>query len=143
MSSKWKIPTFTAAFIVIVFYLNRPTSHLYQGSPEEILAQPPSTQDGGKFKWSEVPHKFPVTSMKPVPTNIQSIPKIQYKFGKETKQEKAVRLARRDAVKGNFTHAWAGYVNHAWLKDELQPISGESMNPFGGWAATLVDSLGM
>jgi mannosyl-oligosaccharide alpha-1,2-mannosidase len=143
MSSKWKIPTITAAFIVFLLYLNRPTSHLYQGSPKELLAQPSSTQDGGKFKWSEVPHKFPVTSLKPVPTNIQSIPKIQYKFEKETRQEKAVRLARRHAVKGNFTHAWAGYVNHAWLKDELQPISGESVNPFGGWAATLVDSLGM
>ncbi|PQE06283.1 class I alpha-mannosidase protein [Rutstroemia sp. NJR-2017a BBW] len=141
MSSKWKIPTITAAFIVFLLYLNRPTSHLYQGSPRELLAQPSSTQDGGKFKWSEVPHKFPVTSMKPVPTNIQSIPKIQHKFEKETRKEKAVRFARRDAVKGNFTHAWAGYVNHAWLKDELQPISGESMNPFGGWAATLVDSL--
>jgi mannosyl-oligosaccharide alpha-1,2-mannosidase len=143
MSSRWKIPTVTAAFILIVLYFNRSTSYFYQNSSEEILVQPPSNQDEGRFKWSEVPHRFPVTSMKPVPTNIQSIPKIQHKFGKETKQEKTVRLARLDAVKGNFTHAWAGYVNHAWLKDELQPISGEFMNPFGGWAATLVDSLGM
>ncbi|KAM3089545.1 hypothetical protein ACMFMG_001131 [Clarireedia jacksonii] len=136
LSSRWKVPIVAAAS----------TAYRYQDSSEEQLIQSPSNQpssnqDEGKFKWSELPHQFPVTSMRPLPTSIQSIPKIQHRFGKETKQERIVRLARLDAVKGNFTHAWAGYVSHAWLKDEVQPISGKSMNPFGGWAATLVDSL--
>lgn len=44
-------------------------------------------------------------------------------------------------VKACFKHSWEGYKNNAWLKDELAPISGGSKNTFGGWAATLVDSL--
>ena len=63
-------------------------------------------------------------------------------FKKETSDEKRVRLSRLQQVKGNFTHAWKGYVKHAWLRDEVQPISGGTLDPFGGWAATLVDSLG-
>ncbi|TVY84057.1 Mannosyl-oligosaccharide 1,2-alpha-mannosidase MNS1 [Lachnellula suecica] len=43
--------------------------------------------------------------------------------------------------KGNFTHAWNGYKTHAWLRDEVMPLSGGSHDPFGGWAATLADSL--
>jgi mannosyl-oligosaccharide alpha-1,2-mannosidase len=46
-------------------------------------------------------------------------------------------------VKSNFTHAWNGYKQHAWMSDELKPLSGGSHNPFGGWAATLVDTLGL
>lgn len=38
-------------------------------------------------------------------------------------------------------HTWNGYKEHAWLKDELAPISGSYTNTLGGWAATLVDSL--
>lgn len=38
-------------------------------------------------------------------------------------------------------HAWNGYKKHAWGKDEVTPITGKHDNPFGGWAATLVDSL--
>ena len=44
-------------------------------------------------------------------------------------------------MKSTFIRAWEGYKNQAWLKDELLPISGCSRDRFGGWAATLVDSL--
>jgi len=82
--------------------------------------------------------------MRTVPTSIpNSIPRIQYEFGKETAAEKKVRVARLELVKGNFTHAWNAYKEHAWLRDEVMPLSGSSHDPFGGWAATLVDSLGL
>jgi len=71
-----------------------------------------------------------------------SIPKIQADFEKETGVERQIRRAQLNAVKTNFTHAWNGYTSHAWLRDEVMPLSGRSHDPFGGWAATLVDSLG-
>ena len=96
-----------------------------------------------KFCWTDVAHKYNVTSVKEMPASIpNSIPKIQHVFGKETTTARMIRLERLAAVKGNFTHAWKGYKDHAWLRDEVQPISAGSHDPFGGWAATLVDSLG-
>jgi mannosyl-oligosaccharide alpha-1,2-mannosidase len=54
---------------------------------------------------------------------------------------KVVRQRRQAAVKAAFTRSWASYKEHAWLKDELKPVSGGFKNTFGGWGATLVDSL--
>ncbi|KAI9691575.1 MAG: hypothetical protein M1822_007646 [Bathelium mastoideum] len=71
----------------------------------------------------------------------ENIPKIQYKFGKETKAEKRIRQARLDAVRESFVHSYKGYQQHAWLQDEVTPLSGEYKNGFGGWGATLIDTL--
>lgn len=79
---------------------------------------------------------IPLPSGKPA-----SIPKIQFQFGKPTDARRAEIASRRDAVKASFDRAWTGYTSKAWLKDELSPVSGTSKNTFGGWAATLVDSL--
>lgn len=38
-------------------------------------------------------------------------------------------------------HSWEGYEKHAWLRDEVSPLSGKYKDTFGGWAATLVDAL--
>ncbi|KAF2663927.1 putative endoplasmic reticulum mannosyl-oligosaccharide 1,2-alpha-mannosidase [Microthyrium microscopicum] len=95
-----------------------------------------------RFKWSNVPTRYPVTSMIPLPSAIpHSIPKIQATFPTETSTHRQERLAKLEAVKSNFTHAWSGYKSKAWLKDEVAPLSGQALNPFGGWAATLVDAL--
>lgn len=63
-------------------------------------------------------------------------------FKKETSAEKKTRVERLELIKGNFTHAWNGYKEHAWLRDEVKPISGGFEDSFGGWAASMVDSLG-
>jgi mannosyl-oligosaccharide alpha-1,2-mannosidase len=108
-----------------------------------IVHLPTVDLNDGKFHWASVPQKYPVTSLMAVPTpKFNSIPRIQYNFKKETAKDRSVRLERQDAVKGNFTHAWNGYKDHAWLRDEVAPISGQAHDPFGGWAATMVDSLG-
>ena len=44
-------------------------------------------------------------------------------------------------VKDCFTRSWEAYKKNAWMRDELRPISGQYATTFGGWAATLVDSL--
>ncbi|KAI9705180.1 MAG: hypothetical protein M1820_005327 [Bogoriella megaspora] len=98
--------------------------------------------DNGRFNWAKVPQQYPVRKLVELPEPVaNSIPRIQHAFDAETSSAKQIRLARLEAVKGNFTHAWEGYKKQAWLSDEVAPLSGNAQNPFGGWAATLVDSL--
>ena len=67
--------------------------------------------------------------------------RLQHIFEDEKPEEKVRRLDRLEAVKASFEHAWQGYKKHAWKKDELSPIDGGAADSFGGWGATLVDSL--
>lgn len=46
-----------------------------------------------------------------------------------------------DEVRDAFLHAWRGYRRHAWGRDELQPLSRQGKDPFGGVGMTVVDSL--
>ncbi|KAL8730150.1 MAG: hypothetical protein Q9166_004233 [cf. Caloplaca sp. 2 TL-2023] len=85
---------------------------------------------------------YPVKSLIPIPKgNPAKIPAIQYSFGTETQDEKVVREERLTAVKKSFVHSWEGYKKHAWKEDELVPIKGGHATTFGGWGATLVDTL--
>jgi mannosyl-oligosaccharide alpha-1,2-mannosidase len=69
------------------------------------------------------------------------IPRIQAIPRSENAAAMKERLRRRTAVKQSFVHSWNGYKKEAWMMDEVVPISGGGRNTFGGWAATLVDSL--
>lgn len=71
----------------------------------------------------------------------RSIPQIQHQFNSETQSDRVERTKRQQAVKNAFQHSWNGYKTHAWLQDELSPISGGHKSPLGGWATTLIDSL--
>ncbi|ORY65895.1 glycoside hydrolase [Pseudomassariella vexata] len=89
-----------------------------------------------------MPTHFPVQSMRPMPTGKPlTLPKIQASFGKEGGKDREIRLKRQQAVKSSLKRCWKAYGKHAWLEDELTPVSGSSRNTFGGWGATLVDSL--
>ncbi|KAM5439196.1 putative mannosyl-oligosaccharide 1,2-alpha-mannosidase [Microsporum canis] len=80
---------------------------------------------------------IPLPDQKPA-----EIPPIQYGFEEEEDGDaKALRLKRRDAIKLAFLHSWKGYRDHAWGTDEVGPLSGKSKHTFGGWGATLIDSL--
>lgn len=70
---------------------------------------------------------------------LKTLPRVQasselFKSTKETER-------RRAAVKDVFVRTWHAYKEQAWTWDELRPVSGGGKNAFGGWAATLVDSL--
>ena len=113
----------------------------YEDTPNPISA---TGSNEGKFDWATIKQEYPVSSFMSVPSSVpRSVPQIQHVFTAETENEKLIRIDRLNQVKGNFTHAWNGYKNHAWLRDEVMPISGTPHDPFGGWAATLVDSLGL
>jgi mannosyl-oligosaccharide alpha-1,2-mannosidase len=93
-------------------------------------------------KWKAVRLRYPVTSMLALPTGApEYIPKIQHSFGVETKHNKEQRLQRQAAVKQAFQHTWKGYKKHAWLQDEITPVTGGFSNHFGQRGATLVDAL--
>ncbi|KAK5174624.1 uncharacterized protein LTR77_001705 [Saxophila tyrrhenica] len=95
-----------------------------------------------RFRWKNVPQRHPVENFTTLPSGpLASIPRIQAHFTIETKEEKQERQSRLAAVKEAFVHSWEGYKKHAWLQDEVAPMSGLASNGFGGWGATLVDSL--
>lgn len=91
------------------------------------------------YFWKTVPVHYPPTSIRPLPTDRPvKFPKVQAtKFPKPTPE----REDHRQAVKAVFAKCWASYKAKAWLADELTPVSGYTRDPFGGWGATLVDSL--
>lgn len=94
------------------------------------------------FSWKTLPRQYPVASMIPLPAGPPaSIPTIQYQFEKETPVERFKREKRLATIKNSFKHSWNGYKKNAWLQDEVRPLSGGYKNGFGGWGATLVDSL--
>lgn len=105
----------------------------------------PQPVGDGPFNWADIPPRNPVTSMIPLPTGpAAKIPRIQYDFSKsykETAAHKEERVTRLAAVKEAFSHSWKGYRENAWLHDEVKPLSGGPHDPFGGWGATLVDTL--
>jgi mannosyl-oligosaccharide alpha-1,2-mannosidase len=111
--------------------------------PYEDVHSADLQHDDGKLNWARVPHRYRVPSIRPLPSpRPGNIPKVQARFARESRGQRGIRLQRLAAVRGNFTHAWQGYKTHAWLRDEVAPLSGEPLDHFGGWAATLVDSLG-
>lgn len=94
------------------------------------------------FSWKDLPIRHPVTDFTQLPTGpIADIPKVQHAFEQESEEDKAERELRLAAVKKAFVFSWEGYKEHAWMQDEVAPLSGEHKNGFGGWGATLVDSL--
>ncbi|KAK0611976.1 glycoside hydrolase [Immersiella caudata] len=119
------------------FIPGRAGTRPYRGAGPDV-----DTDDDPNFFWRNIPIRYPVQSMSPLPTGrARPLPKIQAVFGKESAEEKESRRQRRDAVKKTFVRCWESYKAHAWMSDEVAPISGRARNPFGGWGATLVDSL--
>mmetsp|Transcript_33537 Transcript_33537/g.46790 ORF Transcript_33537/g.46790 Transcript_33537/m.46790 type:complete len:403 (+) Transcript_33537:81-1289(+) len=52
-----------------------------------------------------------------------------------------LNLARREAVRQAFKHAWSGYETHAFGHDEVRPTTNETNDSWGGFGVTLFDSL--
>jgi len=94
--------------------------------------------------WSKVPIHYPPASIQPLPTGLPvQYPPIQTTiFPAEADQDARDRRAQHQkAVRDVFAKCWSSYRKFAWGADELTPVSGGRKDPFGGWAATLVDSL--
>lgn len=108
------------------------------------LDAPPPLADLPAIHWERSPEHFPIPKDRiiPLPTGKpKSIPKIQHIFKDETATEKLDREKKQIQIKAAFAHSWKGYKDHAWMHDELKPISGVHKDVFCGWGATLVDAL--
>lgn len=132
----WLLP---ASIITLVLYLLFRRASRYAGN---VGLSTPVTDTPGGSQWVQRPEHHPVKSFIPLPGGEpKNVPKIQHDFGPETEEQKKLREERQARVKESFVHAWNGYKEHAWGKDEVSPVSGSYRNSFGGWGATLVDSM--
>lgn len=121
-------------------------SHSYDlaGAANTASSTKPTSSSHAGFQWRDLPVQYPVATMIPIPTGASKhIPRIQYVFEAHSESDSAqeTRHERLAKVKEQFLHTWKGYKKYAWLKDEVSPITGGYHNTFGGWAATLVDTL--
>lgn len=127
---------FTPAFLATIA-----NSAAKQSSP--TLSPQATTTSKIHWKPSKEHYPIPKESIIPLPTGIpKALPPVQAKFDKiERPEARRKRIARKEQVKSEFLHAWNGYKNNAFFHDEVRPVSGATHDPFGGWAATLVDAL--
>jgi mannosyl-oligosaccharide alpha-1,2-mannosidase len=93
------------------------------------------------FAWHKVQFTYPPPLTPKLPAPVTTRPRIQHKFKPDTHSVAAIQEQRRLEVKRVFSKSWASYKSQAWMKDALKPISGQYVDQFSGWAATLVDSL--
>ncbi|RKF59251.1 Mannosyl-oligosaccharide 1,2-alpha-mannosidase MNS1 [Erysiphe neolycopersici] len=140
---RWRILAFSIIFTLLVISYIDPSHKIRNYC---FLCQHPSTSvtipKDRKINWSEIPVRHPVTSYIPLPVGqAKKIPKVQAPAPQETTEQNEERIRRRELVRESFNHSWNGYKQNAWLHDEVGPLSGKGIDPFGGWAATLVDSL--
>ena len=93
------------------------------------------------FDWAAAHQFHPPASIKKLPTDRrrQALPRVQAPPSAFKNPQKPD--PRRDAVRSVFQRSWDAYKENAWLDDELAPVTGGGRETFGGWAATLVDSL--
>ncbi|KAG5985341.1 hypothetical protein E4U54_006035 [Claviceps lovelessii] len=106
------------------------------GKPSSL----PHDRPKKKFDWAQAKLFHPPPSIKPMPTGkprklgrVQASPDAFVQTDETKKRQRVVRDA--------FKRSYNAYRTYAWMKDELTPVSAGSKNPFGGWAATLVDAL--
>ncbi|KAF2270102.1 class I alpha-mannosidase-like protein [Lojkania enalia] len=110
--------------------------------PPPRLTSESSSRITRPIKWKNIPLRYPVSSIIPLPSGTPApIPRIQHEFGVETEHTRQQRGERLAIVKDTFLHSWEGYKTHAWLQDEVAPVSGGYKNSFGRRGATLVDTL--
>jgi mannosyl-oligosaccharide alpha-1,2-mannosidase len=133
----WLLPGFIITCLLFYLYNNAHDASRRNRTGHSTGKLPPKTH------WQPHPENYPVSHLIRPPTTITPvpIPKIQYSFPPKAAESSILRDERLAAVKESFMHSWTGYKKYAWLKDEVGPTTGYFKVTFGGWAATLVDSL--
>ncbi|OMP86029.1 Endoplasmic reticulum mannosyl-oligosaccharide 1,2-alpha-mannosidase [Diplodia seriata] len=128
----------TASVLFLFYFLRAPT----QPDLPVFSAGEGQRQPLQKFNWAKRKQHYPVKEFRGLPEGKpKKLPPVQFAFGKEDATAATLREKRRGEVKKAFERSWKSYRDNAWLQDELAPISGTSKSTFGGWAATLVDTL--
>ncbi|CRK34296.1 hypothetical protein BN1723_003998, partial [Verticillium longisporum] len=123
----------------------------HSGLPPSVRRQPkpiPNTQGvlyrRSSFDWANLRRQYPRDKLLRLPKGDPiTFPRVQHNPSQSSSPATAVEViqSRRNAVLNAFRRSWASYQKHAWTWDELMPVSGQGKNPFGGFAASIVDSL--
>lgn len=125
--------------LFLIFYTQEPLSNY--GFPSRQSSRKLSIVRSN-ISWVPDTPFYPPISIAPLPTGKpRAFPQIQHTFPPHSRIEQARQEPRRQAVKATFEKCWQNYKKYAWMKDELTPIQGGARNTFGGFAATLIDSL--
>lgn len=111
-------------------------SHSHLHRPKPAIPYRKSSVDWSKFK-----HHHEITGdYNPLPKgHPHYIPEVQYPFSERAKTKH--HAYRRNHIRQAFVKSWNSYKKHAWLADELAPISLTPKDPYGALAATLIDAL--
>ncbi len=137
---------YVAIAICLVFFLYSLEAP-YEGSPlptktKSQSAKPTPSYAYKPFKWEKVSFRNKIDKLHPLPTGTpKELPRIQFAFKEEDSTTRKIREARKEEVRKQFFKCWRSYRSHAWMHDEVRPISGKPADPFGGWGATLIDAL--
>ncbi|RPA80068.1 seven-hairpin glycosidase [Ascobolus immersus RN42] len=119
-----------------------PVSPLIPGHDQK---EPEAETEPAKPRWKPSKEHYPIPpeSIIPLPTGTpKTLPRVQAAFAtNEDPEARRIRMERKGNVKRELIHAWNGYKEWAWFHDEVRPVVGAPHDPFGGWAATLVDAL--
>ncbi|KAI0600829.1 glycoside hydrolase [Biscogniauxia sp. FL1348] len=141
---RFLLPVGVALFFLIFYYTwtGQGDRSMGLGGTRQDASSGTGTPDDDKnYFWRKLPTRYPVRGMKQFPRGTPAaLPKIQAII-EESEREREVRLKRQQAVKDAFQRCWASYKTYSLGHDELAPLSGYSKDTFGGWGATLVDSL--
>lgn len=101
-----------------------------------------SLESQQSYDWRKAPFVNRISSYIPLPTSKpRKLPHIQVEYFPETRAQRNQRESQRIAVRNVFKRTWESYRAYAWAQDELKPVTAEGEESFGGWGATLVDSL--
>ncbi|OLN92292.1 Mannosyl-oligosaccharide 1,2-alpha-mannosidase MNS1-like protein 1 [Colletotrichum chlorophyti] len=135
-----RLVSLIALTLVLVLFLYKPYGSLsYTVAPAALqhnIEFSPSS-----FNWSNAKQFHPVsTPLTPLPKGRPlALPRVQHDFDVASPHPEAVK--RRKAVRDAFKKSYDSYKRYAWTRDELAPVSAGAKDTFGGWAASLVDSL--
>lgn len=100
----------------------------------------PKVYTSGGWDWKHAKQFHPPDSIKKLPGGKpKTLPKVQ--APRSSFKNPGEPDPRREAVEQAFNKSYASYKKYAWMEDELAPVSGDGKETFGGWAATLVDTL--
>ncbi|GAO14167.1 hypothetical protein UVI_02037500 [Ustilaginoidea virens] len=103
-------------------------------------SSPSKSKSKSKFDWSKAKLFYPPASIKPLPTGTPR-PMGRVQASPDAFVQTPETKRRQAAVRNVFRKSYNAYRTHAWMKDELMPVTAGFRNPFGAWAATLVDAL--
>src|SRR5436305_2080976 len=134
-----------ATFLFLFYHLRKPLNppeydggrleaYMNNGDADMRSKSPSPDTVQSSFEWSNVSVRYVANTMTPLPSGKpRTLPRIQHVFSSESKSATFKREKRRQEVKKAFQRCWRSYKEHAWMRDELKPITREGQDTFGGW----------